>query len=148
MSVCFYYQFIMGDGFFSMVKSTVRSMMEPSLRERGAVMVPVGGVRSPFTIARYSLCTRRFFVISAIMLALTRCLEITVSPEVSRSRRLLQRKIKAFPDPGSTMPGIGQGVIVVFHGGMDRHSGRFVDHQDVFIFINNVQGKLYRWDFL
>ena len=44
--------------------------------------------------------------------------------------------------------GIGQGVIVVFHGGMDRHSGRFVDHQDVFIFINNVQGKLYRWDFL
>ena len=43
-------------------------------------MVPVGGVRSPFTIARYSLCTRRFLVISAMMLALTRCLEITVSP--------------------------------------------------------------------
>lgn len=36
-------------------------MMEPSLRERGAVMVTAGGVRSPFTIARYSLCTRRFF---------------------------------------------------------------------------------------
>ncbi len=37
--------------------------------------------------------------------------------------------------------GIGQRIIVVFHGRMDGHSCRLVDHQDVFIFINNVQGS-------
>lgn len=76
-------------------------------------MVPVGGVRSPFTIARYSLCTRRFCHIGHNAGA-DQVFEITVSPEVSRSRRLLQRKIKGFPDLVVPCQGIGQGVIVVF----------------------------------
>lgn len=95
--IFFFYQFIMGDGFFSMVKIYGALNDGAFFAGKRCCDGSCGWGEITLYDCQVFPCTRRFFVISAIMLALTRCLEITVSPEVSRSRRLLQRKIKGFP---------------------------------------------------
>ena len=42
------------DGCGRSLKSTQRSMIEPSFRPKGAVIVPPEGSTEPFTMARYS----------------------------------------------------------------------------------------------
>ena len=95
--IFFFYQFIMGDGFFTMIKIY-------GAFNDGAFFAGKRGCDGSNRWGEVTLYDgqvfpvyQSLFVISAIILALTRCLEITVSPEVSRSRRLLQRKIKGFP---------------------------------------------------
>ena len=63
-------------------KSMVRSMMEPSLRPSGAVMVPEEGVILPREIPRYSRWISRFRTMVARILPLTKCFAMMVRPEV------------------------------------------------------------------
>ena len=60
-------------------------------------MVPDSGMTCPLATARYSRQISLRLVMEDRILALTRCFATTVRPEVSRSRRLQQRKMKGFP---------------------------------------------------
>ena len=77
------------------------------------------------------------------MLELTICLAMTVSPEVSRSKRFVQRnneRLSLF----LIVPGkrIGERIVIVVHGRMDRHPGRFVDNENIFVFIDDSKRQL------
>ena len=58
---------------------------------------------------------------------------------VTAAERKRDSLLLVIPDQG-----VGQGVSVIVHGGVHRHTGGFVDEQDVLIFIENRQRKLHR----
>ena len=97
VSVGFFYKSVMCDGFFTVFKINRAFDDGAFFSGKRSTDGSGAGVTLPFTMARYSRCTSRFLVIVERILPLTRCLDTTVRPEVSRSRRLQQRKMKGFP---------------------------------------------------
>ena len=73
-------------------KLTTRSIVEPSFRAIGASMTPDSGT-APQTMARYSRWSSLRDTWPFKMAELSRCFARTVSPVVSRSSRLAQRKV-------------------------------------------------------
>ena len=109
-------------------------------------MVPEEGVKAPRTMARYSRWISLRCPISDRMDAAKECLATTVRPDVSRSRRLQQRKQRVCP--AGKIPGqsICQRIVPIVKRGMYGHTGWLVDHKQILVLEEDIQRKRYRTD--
>ena len=118
------------------------------MRAKGAQMVPAEGDTCPDTMARYS----RSRIFSAVMVE-----RMPGADQVLRHHReaggVPVQPVGAAEDEGLFLlfvvpgQGIGQGVCVVVHGGMDGHAGGLVEDDDVLVLIDDIQRQMDGRDF-
>ena len=113
-------------------KSICRSIVDPATRPIGASIVPDSGV-FPEAMAMYSLDISRLAAAVLKIAELNMCFAIRVSPVVSRSRRLTQRKVYGIIVIAAY--GICKRMIVMIQRRVNGHLSRLVYGEDILVLI-------------